>query len=138
MRKGIFFGIFLMLFCVFLGSPIFAADKSINITFGWKQEVSADFAGWKLYSSPTSGGPYTLLATIPFATQMAAYTASQAINAPVGSDTALFFVLSSYDVNGNESGYSNEIAFRADLLPPKEPTDFKISVYVVVTTPGGL
>lgn len=79
-------------------------------TFGWEQRLPApnDLAGWKLYQSKTSGGPYTLIQTIPFVATQTEYQASASIKVPENRVKTLYFVLTAYDHSGNESRYSNE------------------------------
>jgi len=79
-------------------------------TFAWEQRLPApnDLAGWKLYQSKTSGGPYTLIQTIPFVATQTEYQASASIKVPDSRVKTLYFVLTAYDRSGNESRYSNE------------------------------
>ncbi len=79
-------------------------------TFAWEQRLPApnDLAGWKLYQSKTSGGPYNLIQTIPFVATQTEYQASASIKVPESRVKTLYFVLTAYDHSGNESRYSNE------------------------------
>ena len=79
-------------------------------TFAWEQRspVSNDLAGWKLYQSTTSGGPYTLIQTIPYVATQTEYRTSVPLKVPDNRFNTLYFVLTAYDTSGNESRYSNE------------------------------
>jgi len=79
-------------------------------TFAWEQRLPAsnDLAGWRLYQSTTSGGPYTLIQTIPFVATQTEYRASVSLRVPDGRVNTFYFVLTAYDTSGNESRYSNE------------------------------
>jgi hypothetical protein len=85
-------------------------DPNETRTFAWEQRLPApnDLAGWKLYQSKISGGPYTLLQTIPFVATQTEYQAAVPIRVSDHRVKTLYFVLTAYDHSGNESRYSNE------------------------------
>jgi len=115
----------LVLMCVFVSGALAAEQQ---ITFAWNQEISADFAGWKLYQADTSGGPYSLAAEIPYSGEQSEYQSQQMLSAQDGAETKLYFVLTAFDSNGNESGYSNETDHTFDFLSPGTPFSLRILV----------
>ncbi len=79
-------------------------------TFAWQQQlpIPNDLAGWRLYQSTTPGGPYSLVESIPFKTPQTEYRATVRISIPEGETRTLYFVLTAYDLSGNESAFSHE------------------------------
>lgn len=84
------------------------------LKFAFQQELPEpnDLAGWKLYQSTTPGGPYKLMATIPFQSPQNEYQISITIPPPAQHESTLYFVVAAFDASGNESGYSNEVSTR--------------------------
>ena len=119
-----------ILLILFLAAPVWAAEKSI--TFGWTQEISADFAGWKLYSATAPGvavNPTNLVATIDYTgTVEPEYTSAETVLSPDGQEVLHYFVLTAFDQDGNESGPSNEVSKMIDFLAPGVPIQFKIKM----------
>ena len=93
-------------------------------TFMWDANIESDLAGYKLYRSSISG-QYDFgyerdmtylrgwIADIPAGTETFDY------EVPEGT---WYFVLTAYDVSGNESGASNEVSKTTDTTPPAPPT----------------
>lgn len=77
-------------------------------TLEWRQQLPSpnDLAGWNLYASPVPGGPYTLLAKIPY--ENGSEHAHEAVLKPQEGQKAWYFVVTSVDREGNESAPSNE------------------------------
>ena len=123
--KRIIFAAFLI-GCLVFGAGAFAAEKSV--TFGWQQTISADFAGWKLSKADKSGGPYEIVADIPYVSAQDQYTTKQVLVVPGGAVTKLYFVLEAFDKSGNGSGYTDEIPGEIDFEGPEKPITFKILV----------
>ncbi|MCI0746977.1 MAG: metallophosphoesterase [Verrucomicrobia subdivision 3 bacterium] len=71
-----------------------------RIVLHWTQSASPNVTQNGVYRSTTSGGPYTLVATIPAATSYQ--------NAGLTSGTRYYFVVTALDGNGLESSFSNE------------------------------
>lgn len=119
-----------LVFLVFLSAPAFAGQK--NLDFSWKQKISADFAGWKLYRADTPNvavSAATLFATIPYAgTQQTEYVTTKALVVPDGQESVQYFVLTAFDASGNESGKSNEVSIKVDFQPPETPYTLKIVI----------
>lgn len=123
--------ILLLLGFLLVASLSFGGIKTL--TFNWQQELPSpnDLAGWKVYQSSKTGGPWTLVETIPYVSPMSEYTASKNITVPDAQVTVLYFTVTAFDTSGNESGRSNEVAASLDFQSPSVPVQFKITV----TTP---
>lgn len=98
------------------------------VTFAWGQVIVPDFAGWKLYKSETAGGPYLHVVNIAYTGQQSEYQSTQSITAPDNAKTTLYFVITAFDFNGNESEYSNEASKTFDFEAPAVPITFRILV----------
>ena len=82
--------------------------------FTWDANTEADLAGYRLYMSNTSGSYGTTpIATIPAGTET--------LNYDVSPDGTYYFVMTAYDTNDNESGYSNEVSTVIDETAPAPP-----------------
>jgi hypothetical protein len=83
------------------GTGITAQVGTHSVTLSWTAS-SSQVTGYNIYRSPVSGGPYAKVnsAVDPNATYMDMQLAS-------GN---YFYVVTSVDQNGVESGYSNEVA----------------------------
>ena len=104
-----------------------AGDK--DLTFTWEQVISPDFAGWHLHVSETSGGPYAIAAEIIYdGIEQPEYTSTEPITAPKGQTTLYYFVMSAFDNEGNESGFSNEVSTVIDFESPSAPFSLTITV----------
>ena len=81
------------------------APSSSSATLTWKANSETDLAGYKVYRS-TVPGKYeqsNLIALLP--KNMTTYQATG-----LQSRTTYFFVVTAFDIAGNESGYSNEVS----------------------------
>ncbi len=124
----------LLLALTFLMVTSFSFGATKTLKFGWQQDLPApvnDLAGWKLYQSSTTGGPWTLVETIPYVSPMTEYTTTKIITVPDNQVTNLFFTVTAFDTSANESGRSNEVGASLDFQSPGVPVQFKITV----TTP---
>jgi hypothetical protein len=117
-----------ILLIVFCASICFAGSKTLQAE--WQQEIpaGADLAGWKFYKGTVSGGPYALEKTINFVSAQSVYTDSVPVIVPDNAVTNLYFVLTAFDVSGNESVYSNEANIQIDFMPPSSPFQFKFKI----------
>ena len=113
-------GIIILCVCVF------GAEKTLHFT--WEQTITTDFAGWKLYKSETAGGPYDYFTTIDYVEPQTEYTTTQVVTVPDGQTTTLYFVLTAFDDQGNESGYSGEASITLDFEAPPVPITLTITV----------
>lgn len=91
-----------------------------DVTLAWDPNPEADLAGYKIYHSDTSGGPYDeipvriLLLEDLTDPQNPEYTIT-------GVEPGRhFWVLTAFDFFYNESGFSNEAT---DETPPATPTN---------------
>ena len=110
------FGIYIILLLIFLiPCNIYAWEKTI--TFGWQQDISPDFGGWKLYIADISGGPYQYAASIDFVAEQTEYVSDQIIQLGDTSKGIVYFVLRAFDIYDNESGNSNEVEYKIIEAP---------------------
>lgn len=105
-----------------------------TLEFEWEQVIPQDFKEWVLYvRQDTSGsgvlGNYTVLATIPYSgVEVPVYMESIDKDSPDGTEITYFFVMTAKDIDGNESGASNEVSARLDFLSPDNPLNVKVTV----------
>jgi len=117
----------IMVTVIFLSlASIAVADNSV--TFRWDANSEADLAGYRLYQTSTSGvytyGDGNQVDTIAAGTET---TTLESV-----PDGTLFWVLTAYDTQGNESGPSNEVSATLDSTPPGAPTILEITAIVKV------
>jgi fibronectin type 3 domain-containing protein len=79
------------------------APSSSSVTLTWNPNAESDLAGYKVYRA-TSSGTYGA----PIATIQGNTTSYVATGLQFG--TTYFFVVTAYDIAGNESAYSNEVS----------------------------
>jgi len=95
------------LLLVLIPSWLYAMD----VTLEWNPNPESDLAGYKIYFGQTKGGPYTGAGS-PI---VIAYTAQGFVLAspewriPTLADGTWYFVVTAFDTEGLESGYSNEV-----------------------------
>lgn len=97
-----------------------------NITFVWDASTSTDVAGYKLYQSTISGS-YDSSKVV--ADISAPNTTARIENI---QDGTYFWVVTAYDGNGNESGYSNEVTRDLDTTAPNAPGNLTVEIIVKV------
>lgn len=127
---------------LFLFSQMVCAGQN-TLTLEWEQDISSDFNGWTIKVSDTAGGPYDDGMTyfrdalgnplaeiyIPYGgTPGATYTGDAVIVSPDGGETTLYFIVTAWDNDNNESTPSNEVYDTFDFLGPNAPYNFKIKV----------
>ena len=129
--KKLFFGLLIFVLIAALASPTLAGSK--QLTFAWEQVLpeTNDLKEWRIYSATQAGGPYALMATVPYVSPQTTYTSSQQMTSPDGQRVQYFFVLTALDTAGNQSGYSNEVNTWIDFEGPGIPTKFTVTVTVV-------
>ena len=116
MRKAIWFIIgFWIVFSWFLVTGAQAADVNLK----WDANSESDLAGYRIYQSQTSGAYGAFSAEILAGTETVTLT-----DIPDGT---YFWVLTAYDTNNNESGYSNEVTATLDGTAPGAPLNFTIA-----------
>jgi hypothetical protein len=79
------------------------APLSSSATLTWSANREKDLAGYKVYRATASGTYGAPIATLP-----GNVTTYQATGLQFGK--TYFFVVTAYDIAGNESGYSNEVS----------------------------
>lgn len=106
-----------LVFMLIVFCPVLALG-AVNIEFGWDANTEADLAGYRLYQSESSGEYVkgNFIAEIP------APTISYVLE-DIAEGTHCW-VLTAYDVSGNESGWSNEVTLTVDLTAPAPPQGF--------------
>ena len=112
-----------LLACLLLAGTAFA-DNSVS--FKWDANTETDLAGYRLYQS-TTPGQYTF----GEGNQVAIISAGiETVTLPNVLDGTFFWVLTAYDLEGNESGPSNEVSATLDSTPPGAPTILEITAVV--------
>jgi len=115
----------IVFFCIIL---LPAAAAAAQVTLAWDANSEADLAGYKVYYNHSSEGP-------PYEGTGAAEGDSP-INVPLASLTdpdnpeftlhgvsdtePCYIVVTAYDVDGNESGYSNQVVYQPEPSSPPE------------------
>lgn len=109
----------LLMVLIWMVAPATAADVVLN----WNPNSESDLAGYKVYQS-TISGQYGA----PVATLGKVVTSTLALP-QLAVDATYFFVITAYDLAGNESGKSNEVSklVAGIPLPPAlpMPTSFR-------------
>jgi hypothetical protein len=86
-----------------------------NITLAWDANTEPDLAGYNLYKSLAPGGSYTRIQSLGLVTTVTV------TNLPNGYH---YFVLTAFNKEGLESGYSNEVMWKVSI-PPAPPKNLK-------------
>jgi len=111
------------LIAIGLSFPIFG--HSADVSFSWLPNLETDLAGYKIHygsapelytASVDCGLPATVDGRVPFTIT----------NLPDGQ---LFYACTAYDVEGQESGFSDELAFNPI---PEAPREFRGVIVTVV------
>ena len=115
---------------VLIAVPAIAGNEEVS--FGWDKNTESDLAGYRLYFSQTPGvyvkkatsaTTPNLLMEIPVTASSHPNTATHAVSAADGAK--VYFVLTAYDLSGNESGFSNEVTYTmTDQTAPAAPKGF--------------
>ena len=79
------------------------APATSSATLAWDANTENDLAGYKIYRATTSGGYGAPIATLQG-------NVTTFIASGLQTGTTYFFVITAYDLSGNESPYSNEIS----------------------------
>jgi len=117
MKKIVLFLTVLLVPLFIIATPVFAIDK----VFTWDANSESDLAGYRLYQSDTSGS-YTYGSGNEVA-EILAGTETCTIDV---ADGILYWVLTAYDSNGNESEPSNEVITTIDQTAPVAPTNLQV------------
>ena len=123
--------LFNITFCIFtliLSALIFFPKPAIyaaDVTLAWSANTEPDIDGYYIfYKTGSSGAPYNGTdaeegnSPIKITLAELADSANPEYTIQGLSDTETsFFVLTAYDTEGNESGYSNEVSYRSSSAP---------------------
>ena len=104
-----------------VGGPGVVGAKPVSLD--WNDNTEADLAGYKVYRGTVSGGPYSEIASVT----ESFYTDEVTV------DGSYFWVVTAYDTEGLESGYSNEVSLVLDTTPPEPPTGLQAIWQVIVS-----
>lgn len=110
--------ILLALVLVLFLAPL-VVGQSVNLS--WQAPTTnedgtplTDLAGYRLYASATSGGPY--LDVTDVGNVLSSVWENQA-----WEGQTIYFVATAYDDKGNESAYSNEVSRDFPMVAPNPP-----------------
>jgi trimeric autotransporter adhesin len=98
-----------------------------QVTLAWDPNSEPDLAGYKLYQG-TAAGTYGAPVTVGNVTT---YTVSG-----LADGQSFFFAITAYDTVGNESGYSNEVAYATPSLVEINLVGNAVSIVDGDTTPA--
>ena len=109
-----------------------AQALTVRLVFEWDANDEPDLAGYHLYTSTTSGqytrGQYLLSTGV-------VTTCEDIIDIEPGE--VVYYVLTAFDIDGDESGFSNEVNFflpnTGPGLPPASPA-FRLKSWAVVSS----
>lgn len=93
---------------------------SADVTFDWDANTEPDLAGYKLYAGGETG------VYDPDLTVDVGNVITHTLTGLSGGDW--FFAATAYDKDGNESGYSNEVALTIDTVAPGAPVAFRATI----------
>ncbi|MCB0119542.1 MAG: hypothetical protein KDD72_10975, partial [Anaerolineales bacterium] len=80
-----------------------ASPYSSNVSLTWNASADSDLAGYNLYRSTTSGGPYTKL-------NVSLLAGTTYLDTGLVNGTGYFYVVSAVDTSNNESINSSEVS----------------------------
>ena len=101
-----------------------ATPASAQVSLDWADNAEPDLAGYNVYRSTSTGGPYTKV-------NGALVTVSNYTDTGLTNGTTYYYVVRAEDNGTNESGNSSEVSATPAALPPAAPTG-------LVATAGGL
>jgi fibronectin type 3 domain-containing protein len=103
-------------------SDLVATAGESEVSLDWNDSAEADLAGYNVYRSEVSGGPYDLIAM--------GVAASDYLDDTAQNDVTYYYLVTAVDTSGNESDDSDEAsATPADVTAPGAPVG-------LVATPG--
>jgi len=100
---------------------MFAAPSiSAEIKLAWDANTETDLAGYHVFQSTEAGvydktNPIGTIPCGPNDNPCCTYTTEDLL------DGTYFWVVTAFDNDNNESGYSNEVTKRIDTTPPAQP-----------------
>ena len=82
-------------------TSLVATAGDTEVTLNWADNTETDLAGYNVYRSEVSGGPYTKAATV---------TVSGYTDTGLTNGTTYYYAVTAFDDSDNESGYSAEVS----------------------------
>jgi len=90
-----------------------ATAGNAQVALSWGASTEPDLAGYRVYRSLVSGGPYTELTTT-------LVTSTSYTDAGLSNGTPYFYVITASDLTGNQSTVSNEVGATPVAPPPAQ------------------
>ena len=117
---------------LFMAQGIESSMKGKQLRFEWDYaQPPEDIAGFRLYGSDVSGGPYEPIVGMPWSEVSENFSAIRVIKVEDGVTSIKYFVLTAYDTEGNESIKSNEVFAIIDFEAPVKPYTLTVTVVPV-------
>jgi len=110
---------------------LMAVEADDIVTFTWKQGDIERVKEWKLYMGEVQGGPYNILATVPYSgTPGDTYTTSQEMTVNAGEMKTFYFTLVTFTPNEVFSDNSNEASVVIDkrVIAPINTLRIKVRI----------
>lgn len=127
MKKLIPLWVFLFIFWVFVGLA-----QAAEVGLAWDANKEPDLAGYRIYQGNESGKYVKVAEVIKSST-------SVKIDVLPEDGRKVFFAATAIDVDGNESGYSNEVSWKVpDSVAPSAPKNFRLGIELTMTESGRL
>lgn len=119
--------IFLTIMFLLMTAMVWAGTKTLEFT--WMQGNPEEIAGWNIYMA-VDGNDYTdtPMFNINKTGDQTEYTSDQMLISPDGEEHTYRFKITSVDVAGNESFYSNEASIVIDLENNSVPYSFTVKI----------
>ncbi|MHC4641080.1 MAG: DNRLRE domain-containing protein [Planctomycetota bacterium] len=92
-----------------------------QVSLDWNDNTEPDLDGYNVYRSEASGGPYTLIATLP--------ATSDYLDSTVVNGTTYYYVVTAVDQALNESGSSNEASATPDSVQAVSVLSIDMTVF---------
>ena len=118
-------GLLALGFALVMGITGFA--HAMDVTLGWDANSETNLEGYKVYYGTAQGGPYNGSGSSDGASPIIVPLAglsnpgSPEFTVHGLSDGAYYFVVTAYNTEGLESGYSNEVHAESSSTPPPPP-----------------
>ena len=109
--------------------PVVSYSQEIPMNpwgISWDANSERDLAGYRIYITITPGQGYEILEDVPLANLSNIAQPKYRFRLNEFLDGKYWSVITAYDNAGNESGYSNEVFFEVDQIPPEIPGGCKI------------
>ena len=107
-----------VIFCL-LSAVAMAAD----VTLAWDANTESDLAGYKLYWGTVSG---------VYPNSINVGNVTQYKIPGIQANVKYYYAATAYDLQGNESEYSNELEHTVDTSPPAPPTGLKALLLQII------